>query len=468
VALFPIVKTWRFQVDQEIAAGADALAACQNLAWAFKRSLLGLGSWTDIDDAAASSPAAWAIVGSSNGVAAGNNDNVDRIASAADFQPGPVQKTWYVAHNAALGIYLCFALGDGGSNAYGAFVYVSRVGFGAAHGGTNGSTSNSPTATDQQFVVQNDWGGPDTAGEASNLHVKIASDGTTRLWITRGALVGCYLFEKLGGASGWLYPVACFGAGNKDATEVVNNANLGITSTSVWAAWLNTGEAFTPRACDYYNSFIGSPFIESLTAADGYSASIPLRLIPLVSNSAGALGVIGHFEDLYLALESTTTGDCYDDDAGLTERKLIHFDALATVWPGTLPKINPNGAEPARAIRLARLIGYTAVTGDDTPPVVANVSPPSHKFDFAQFDIVEASGEFRAILCMVGYAGEPIPSDVVHIDTGELVGFARKYTGTRELVEAGRYRYRVACVSGWPLLATRFHALPIDAGGNLG
>jgi hypothetical protein len=466
MALPTVVKTWRCQHNATI-TGANAGVACQNISFAILTALLGGGSWTDLTGAAASAPVApWVIVSSSNGIAAGNNDNVNRIASAADFSPGPVAVSWYVAHNATLGMWLCYRHGGGGSNHWEAEIRVSKVGFGAAFGGVNGTTAAQPTATDQQTLLGTAyWGGPDTNGEGTDLHIQMAHDGTTRIWLTRNVCVGAWLFERLDATGNWLYPIAAFAEGDKDATEIITTARLGISSTgaSEWRGWRNDGATITLSMVNFDNPSFTDHIFDALTTANPFSARYPLFGVPVYSSNAGAVGVHGHFQDLWLGLNAVTTGDCYDDDA-VAVRHFIHFDKLVTVWNTSTPLLNPNGAEPARTIRPAELIGASIGTPASDPPTVTNFVPalgnPLAASDTVQFDVLGADH----FVLLAGY-GEG-PAEPVAVDVEGVFRFCSPWTGAREAL-GDDWRYRVRRTGGLPKgKRPRFYAVAM-AGGEV-
>jgi hypothetical protein len=120
---------------------------------------------------------------------------------------------------------------------------------------------------------------------------------------------------------------------------------------------------------------------------------------------------------------------------------------------------------------MAGSFAYTLGIAAASPPAIANFVAPADRFSAAQFDVLDDSGAFRAVFCLVGFEhkhqSSEIPTEVVHVDTGTRITFSYPYYGSRSTIALG-YHYEVFRHGGWPLLATRFHAIPIDTLGSLG
>lgn len=124
------------------------------------------------------------------------------------------------------------------------------------------------------------------------------------------------------------------------------------------------------------------------------------------------------------------------------------------------------GAMPMRAAFFAANSSAPA----SAPPSVANVVVPTAPDGHAQFDVLDDSGLFRAIICLVSYRGDLLPTDVVHVDIGSLSSFSPPYIGTRTPITGG-FRYVVQRSDGWPTGDAghaHFYAVPIDQGGAIG
>lgn len=207
-----LTKTWRFGPNLAVPSGANSVESNRYLWWALYNALCGQKpdnsgpiAWVDSDGVAAAAPAALFVPQSeSNSVAVGNNDLVKRINSFADVVFGAFggALTWSHLHNSALGIHIKMMFGSTATSAnYSAgqastegqqsAFNMSFVGFGAAVGGVDGTTTVPPltdapanqskfSKTDNASIEtsQNDnWGGTAGVTTAHRLHVCVSSDG---------------------------------------------------------------------------------------------------------------------------------------------------------------------------------------------------------------------------------------------------------------------------------------------------
>lgn len=209
-----LVKTWRFAANLSVPAGISQIESNRYLWWAIYNALCGrlpdnsgLLTWTDSAGIAAAAPAAvWVPKSESNSVAVGNNDDVKRITTFADIVHSTgAPCTWSHLYNSALALHIkmLFSSSDsssatsaGRSGSFGeqSAFNLSFTGYGAANGGTNGTTSNPPlsssNATQAKFSTSDQtpitdltstlWGGPLVGPTAHRLHVMVSSD--SKVW----------------------------------------------------------------------------------------------------------------------------------------------------------------------------------------------------------------------------------------------------------------------------------------------
>jgi hypothetical protein len=476
MALPPVRKTWHFY-HATMAAQANANVACQVLALALKNVLKGTGTWTDRAGATlgVAPTGAWTIVASSDSVTAGH-DNVDRLDSSTDFVP---LGSWYVARNTLLGLEYCFYYGDGGSNHYGAFLVVSRVGFGVAFGGTDGTTSNRPTAVDEWVPVNGGaWGGP-TANTRSSIIAQISTDGITRVFLFRGSrCVSHWHFDRIAvPVSGLLYPkYAWFQCSSNDGAAGEDLLYPGFLwqGTDGLVAWRNDGTIFNPFSfyvSPLYDFQAPNIVVETDTTANELDGSWPMFPVNLRSVTSGYRGMVGFTEDVWWGLDALATGDCYDDGT-LTERQFLHVDWLIIPWNGTNPTLNPGGAEPSKTIRLGYFVASQTDPAPDATAPTVTITPSAgavDRFQAFQIDITDNLDLFRAVFVAVGFEGD-LPSELVFVSAGAREGFCGRYSGQKEILSDGTIRLKsVRRLRGWPYpRAPKFYVWPIDTAGNLG
>lgn len=475
MALPPVRKTWQFQVNQTIAAAGSALACQQAQLLAIKNSLKGAGTWTDrADNNLSGAPAgAWEVYASSNGVTAGH-DNVDRWVVASDIMPLTVNNyAWCALRNTQSGLHLLLQSSSVGTIQDAAFM-ISRLGFGAAHGGVNGTISTSPTATDQQFLRQSAaWGGPST-NLATVVSVQIATDGTTLVVMFRNSnpIALWYLGKVQNPNSGWLYPQHGFvlGSSGTGATNPFNFSNsLGVGSPAQ-VGWENDGTPFDVPTIRYSDLlFNGGAASVVMTGPSGFNSRYPLFSIVVTSIEAASYGYLGFVEDLFWSLDTLPSGDCFDEGPASSVRRFLHVQSngggLALPWNGSLTLVNPNGAEPSRTIRPAEFVATIAENADPTPPIVSDYDPPLGTpiwpYRPVKFSVTDDAGVFAAIVVYASFGGGR-PTELVH--DGTL--FRHPYgSSVREVITNG-FRYTIRRQGGWPTYPV-FVAHAIDLGGNV-
>ena len=135
-----LVKTWQIEPDILIPVGASNLVERRQAMLAIVNNLIGF----------ASNP--MTVIGSGNGVTSGM-DGTNRWAAESDL----VNNSWIVLQDAQVNakFQICIHLYSvwTASNACNIQIVVSRLaGFGTANGGTNGSSSSRPTATDEDAI----------------------------------------------------------------------------------------------------------------------------------------------------------------------------------------------------------------------------------------------------------------------------------------------------------------------------
>lgn len=326
---------WQFRVNQLVAGiptaatfppayTADNLSKAQ--LWHIKESFKGDGTWTDENGVVTTSTNNWIVRGSSNSVAAGNNDGVDRwvtdqnIVSGAGVNP----KSWIVLAQPqiAANFEICISMSSG--QYYNPLILMSPTRrFGAVGGGADGTATARPTALDEIVVSNSANCGVMTAiGGACRIHFIKSADGTaTRLWITRGTNIsGFWLFDKPGSTSpDWTTPAIGFVQGS----ATTNETSPYVTAQILYRA--AGGGNFAGRNQDYPN---GAAFVaqaettsgwlfarESIWVANEYDGAVQFYPNQLVGTGGipGTRGTYGQIKDMYYAPEGFQPGTVSPD-----------------------------------------------------------------------------------------------------------------------------------------------------------
>jgi hypothetical protein len=175
-----LLKTWQIEPDILIPVGASNLVERRQAMLAIVNNLIGF----------ASNP--MTVIGSGNGVTSGM-DATNRWATEADL----VNNSWIVLQDAQVNakfqicihLYSVWTTG----NACNIQIVVSRLaGFGTANGGTNGSSSTRPTATDEDAISAVQFMSGATSC-ASRLYIWRSTDGQMTRVIMRNATSGAYV-----------------------------------------------------------------------------------------------------------------------------------------------------------------------------------------------------------------------------------------------------------------------------------
>ncbi len=210
------------------------------------------------------------VWGSSDSVACGNGDSVNRWLSSANIvhtYAGP--NSWIVLNFPGIGAKtaICIHCNTNPDDTIRLTVVLSPgAGFGAANGGTDGTTSARPTATDQSVKIDRAfWGGRANDGWTGWLHFWHSTDGEcTRIAITRASGAPMYVMidkSKDPEVPGWDGFVCVWLADAFDATKPGYNplfrdsANYTIRHTNgvwyslmpgvEWSYWASSGFGYT-------------------------------------------------------------------------------------------------------------------------------------------------------------------------------------------------------------------------------
>jgi hypothetical protein len=326
MALPVLSKTWQFSLNTVTAAGATALACCQNAVYAIKQAL----------KAFALSPCT--VWGSNSGAGAfGNADGVDRWAASTNliWAAAGANHSWIVLNLPGMGAKtaVCFDCANATPGNM-AIVLSGSAGFGAANGGADGTATARPTATDEVIVcaAASSWGGP-SAAIAHRVSAMLSTDGQClRVFMFRNAGVAtCLIIDTAKSPlAQWLVPVygcliglAASTPGDPGAcsyTSLYNSANS--------KSYLGASCALQFTGEGDGTSLIG----QTMTFADEDSGDWWMGGMGLYFTTPGHRGKKGQVFDLWWASTLQATANAYPNAAPLLQ--FMEIGDLIVPWDG--------------------------------------------------------------------------------------------------------------------------------------
>ncbi len=337
MALPTLNKTWIVSPNNISAGSAVVLTANQNLMYLIKNLFKSPGTWT--------------VWGSNDGGGAGhfgNGDAIDRWDATTKliWAAAGSNHSWIVLSQSGLGGNASVCIDCSNVNSYSYYINMwcsPNAGFGVANGGTDGTATAAPTASDQ-FLVLNagsilPWGGTAATTNTRNLVSFMQStDGQcTRLAIFRkGGVAGLWILDKAKNPiSQWTYPIFGFIKGDSnDATTDPDAAGYAALYAANIRAYLSTacsglftGE--TGSAAGGAGSMIG----EIMTFADEDTLEWPMAGIAIYFSTVGHRGHKGAVFDMWFGSTARITGDGYP--ASGTTLQFIQIGDLIMPWDQT-------------------------------------------------------------------------------------------------------------------------------------
>lgn len=315
-------KTYGYRFDQRITA--STVANENKDTWlAILAALKGTGLVNR--DATPYTGAVFTCKGSSNGTAAGTNDSTDRIAARADIvhAASGTAHSWWRGQLGTSGLELLIDFNVVDANAASALVLISTVGFGAANGGVDGTTTARPTALDEVALSSSATAAVAllyTGASGDRLvNVQIASDGeVVRVFVRsasqyRVAIDICKAAAPVDGA--WTKP--WFGA----ARGVSNVYDANVASGNVWYGFKNGGGRFNGGLC--IPSLAGSPITSTVAGTSSYNLAYDTYPIFFVGTEGGSLGYRGVMPDAWWIPNNLADGDTMPQLPAATRTHLV-------------------------------------------------------------------------------------------------------------------------------------------------
>lgn len=326
-----LTKTWRFQVNQAAAAGADGTAACQNLMFAIKQSLIGAGAWTDSAGAGAAPAGNWVVDYSCDGVTAGaKGDGTDRwtVATKLVWAAVGVAHSWIVLKQTGIGATFEMLI-DCTTGVAVAYISTSIGGF------TGGTTLNRPTAPADECILLNTavWGGRNSA-TASTVHVFNSTDGAcTRVFACRsGQIASFWMIDKpIEPATNWATPnVAC----------VIGDSAAAPTTMTTYGTFSNAPATYG-RTTQNYAAYLGQEASNlagtlgiAQTVANDLGGSWPIYPSYVYSLTPNSREQLGRLADFYWGSTALADSD-YFPAAG--PQQFVVFGDMIMPWNQTAP-----------------------------------------------------------------------------------------------------------------------------------
>jgi hypothetical protein len=310
-------KTWQFDINQTAFHGASAQVTHENMLLALKESLIGFSS----------NP--WTVIGSCDGTSSAM-DGTDYWQDAQDdcnWSTGA--HSWIVLQQSGINpkFQVCFDLDD--SSYTDIIIVVSPVeGFGSANGGTDGSTTARPTATDENVIANgSDW----TAGSTTNynyiLNVMQSTDGAC----TRGCILynnitaALFFFDKVKNPHPSFIEGAVYAYPDGGSAEIATIAN--------WHDGSKFSSTVSGTNGGFYLSTISlnnDCWPQVIDSPNGLTNEYEVFPIFLCCGTAGRRGTMGSLYDFWWATETGPShGDTYDG------KKAFQFGQMVWPWDGS-------------------------------------------------------------------------------------------------------------------------------------
>jgi hypothetical protein len=196
------LKVWQFNVNSA-QYGATLAETMKAVMFKIKSSLIGFSTLP------------WSVVGSSNS-SASSMDGTDRWVTAANlvWNANASAHSWIVLKQTGLNTNCSICIDLSNADTSVATVVVSPVnGFGTANGGTNGSNTTRPTATDEIVLLNNSSWAFGSSNSLCQVHCMQSTDGkcTRVILCVNGYHTALWIFDSVNNAiSGWTGTKAFF------------------------------------------------------------------------------------------------------------------------------------------------------------------------------------------------------------------------------------------------------------------
>lgn len=318
-------RSWTYQ-HKGITRGSTAIQQCTNVIREIKKTFLDFG---------------WTVWGSAfnAGGGYGNGDGVDRWPAFANLT---WSTDWIVLVHSTIcgGVKVLLGLTQGSlSCADNLIVRYSKLGFGAANGGTDGTTSIVPTALDQVTLNTGVWGANETVYRPHYLHTMMSTDGLCyRMFLFQSNLCTGFWFFDVASATdpAWIDINIFRMLGTKSPWDVTTLSSTGIGDLYAFKTKIaGTLVALCPIGPAIFvnptSAILGSNTIQKIenNNTDGY----PFHEIGLHCNTAPYRGIKGKLVDIWWG-QRRLNGDCFPNDR---TQQFTQLGGVVVPWDGTEP-----------------------------------------------------------------------------------------------------------------------------------
>ena len=316
-------KTWNFDVNNTGGVNSSAMADGQLTLHGIKNAMKAL-------------PSPWTVISSCDKTTAENNTGVDLldVSTKLYWAYSGSAHSWIVLEQAGVGagFQVCFDLNQYSAYQWNAFVSPS-AGFGSVNGGTNGTTLNRPTATDEINISGGGSWGPPNSAFILKWHLMQSTDGEcNRLIICNKNTCGFWIFDKpRDPITAWTVPVIAGGYGTGGTANAADYTQWNTGSTHLFSRITDVVNFYMTGECIALNMWP-----KLITGPDDLNGEWPMLPIGLVCSVAPHRGKKGTVYDLWWGSTGVVNGSTYPDDG---TRQFVQFDHLIFPWNGSLPLI---------------------------------------------------------------------------------------------------------------------------------
>lgn len=329
MSLPTLVKTWEVEGSQQAGGSSNALLY-RDIMWILKQNMIG-------EDTAGASLAytnPWIVESSSDGAGVfGNNDLVDHWADNGDlvWANTGTNHSWIVLKNAVTGVQVCIDLDFSLSR----FIHLSwseSAGYGVANGGTDGTATDRPTATDQRTLINTTtW----CSGSSTQTHAVVHTWQSTDGECTRACVL---MFSQP--VLFWAFDKAKNAVTGFSGNYSIVRASTNTTSSCVTFALLaGTSNAFGRDGATNFDIYLATemfgvnsePYIGSEIPKDDVDGYVDFTSITLVGESPRR-GEHGECSDMWYGNNFRGSGHSWPAD--LT-RQFVQFGDLVLPWDGS-------------------------------------------------------------------------------------------------------------------------------------
>jgi len=329
MALPALEKTYQFNVNNVIAAGADELENVRKVLLQIKNALIGFATLP------------WTVVGSSNAATAAM-DAVDRwsVYTNLSWNTSAAARSWIVLKQTGLAanFQMLIALtSNAASNEHFCDIVISP-----ASGFSGASTTARPTAADEVVIhsgaATQGWIG-NFAGTAftTNTHVMKSTDSKVTRWFicSAGKVVSYFAIEQAADpVTGWTVPVVVTSVVSVSTTvdhptyanlNDLNTAAAGFLATTKFGLYL-TAEGF----------IAGMNGEQLAIVANEISSEWMMGPVGVVSTDVGKRGRHGRLYDIWWGTTVHENGTTFPAD---TSRQFALFGDIIVPWNGSIPVV---------------------------------------------------------------------------------------------------------------------------------